>query len=359
MASLISDRFSTKYDNSAEFNTTSTASSAGDYQSLSAASNSKKQVNMQPPFNTMSCSFDQSQHHQSKHQQSHQRNNDETSVSLNGFTNYGLKTQLLPFNSNKTTTSENVIIDTLTSNNYRQQLDLLDELIVRGQVSIDTLISFSNLDEFYCSLGSLLLNTSNNDVQKACLRFLQVYFKSIDKLKSRSNPHNIATRNSTNELKSRLSALDSSICDLLVPYLIQASVSPKLQLKQLSIDLIYSYMKLTSNFNELLVKFIKSGVESSDSTFAKSFIEPALCILLTDEFSGCDYTLLIKSLLKQMQNPMLEQSAMRCLSKIEKIVGQENFDDYMSKISVSFRNLYLNSKHRKQNLINADGEKSM
>ena len=71
-------------------------------------------------------------------------------------------------------------------------------------------------------------------------------------------------------------------------------MSNKLQLKQLSIDLIYTYMKLTDNLNNLFVKFVKYGIENPDYAISKSFMDPTLCIILTDEFLNKDFFQLVK-----------------------------------------------------------------
>jgi hypothetical protein len=234
-------------------------------------------------------------------------------------------------------TSEENIYETLKGNNYKQQVDLFDELIARVQANTEiSPIMIRNLEEFYDSIGSVLVNTISNDVQKNCLRFLQVYFKSVEKLKVKKSQSELLANN--------FEEIDVNLNNILLPYLIGASVSNKLQLKQLSIDLIYTYMKLTDNLNNLFVKFVKYGIENPDYAISKSFMDPTLCIILTDEFLNKDFFQLVKSLTKQLPNTMFENCAIKCLNKIETIVRQEQFNSYLNRLPQNLKDNYFKIK---------------
>jgi hypothetical protein len=234
-------------------------------------------------------------------------------------------------------TSEENIFETLKGNNYKQQVDLFDELIARVQANTEiSPITIRNLEEFYDSIGTVLVNTISNDVQKNCLRFLQVYFKSVEKLKLKKSHSEMLANN--------FEEVDVNLNNILVPYLIGASVSNKLQLKQLSIDLIYTYMKITENLNNLFVKFVKYGIENPDYAMSKSFMDPTLCIILTDEFANKDFFQLVKSLTKQLPNTMFESSAIKCLNKIETIVRSEQFNSYLNRLPQNLKENYFKCK---------------
>lgn len=176
---------------------------------------------------------------------------------------------------------EESIIDALRGNNYKLQSDVFEELIIQVQTNNEALVNFRNLPDFLNSLGQLLINTISNEVQRNCLKFLQVYFKSIDivRVKRKLDP----------KLNEKFKLIDSLINDILLEYLIIASVSSKLQLKQISIDLIYTYMKITDSISNCFSKFIKYGIENTDTNISKPFMNPTLCILLTEEFSNQDF----------------------------------------------------------------------
>ena len=175
----------------------------------------------------------------------------------------------------------------------------------------------------------MLVNTISNEVQKNCLKFLQIYLKSLDKTKQTK--------------RDKFKKIDAKLCDVLIEYLIVSSVSSKLQLKQISIDLIYSYMKLTDNLNECQNKFVKFGIESSDSSLARLFMDPTLCILLTEEFKDADLFVLAKSLTKQLANSKLESTAMKCLNKIE-TVQLTKFNSYINKLPSNLKSNYNSFK---------------
>ncbi len=209
---------------------------------------------------------------------------------------------------------------------------------MQAQTNIESLINYRRNDDFLNAIGGLLSNTLSNEVQRGCLKFLQVYLKSLDNYKIAKQ---IASRPS-----EKFRIIDSNLCEILLEYLIISSVSSKLQLKQISIDLIYSYMKLTENINNCFNKFIKYGIESLDSNLSRYFMDPTLCILLTDEFADSDLLSIVKSLVKQLTNPKFESSAMKCLNKIEQISPRSAFNNYLNKLPTNSKTTYLNVKNK-------------
>lgn len=178
-----------------------------------------------------------------------------------------------------------------------------------------------------------------------CLRFLQVYFKSLDKL-SASSPKSNA--NSTPGAKYFRSS-DVKINECLLSYLIECSASNKVTLKKFSIDLIFSYMKLTEDLASCFSQFIKYGIEarpSQDGTdIAKQFIESSLYILINEEIANRDFFPLVRGLIKQlMANPKHEVVAFRCLDKIESVVKKDRFNDYLNKLPQNLKSAYFNKK---------------
>ncbi len=228
--------------------------------------------------------------------------------------------------------------------NIKIQVDLFEELIARVQANTDsTPISIRHQEEFFDAVGSLLTATPSYELQKCMLRFLQVYFKSLEKLKLKKSHNEI--------LNATFDQVDTNLNNNLVPYLIELTASSKIQLKQLSIDLIYSYMKLTENMNNLFMKFVKYGIENTDYTISKSFMDPTLCIMLTDDFKTRDFTHLVKSLVKQLGNSMFESSAIKCLNKIEQLVKYDNFHFYINKLSQNLKEIYISYKAQNNNAV--------
>ena len=256
--------------------------------------------------------------------------------SLSNFKLDSLQMSILDSTRRRYTAEEN-ILEILRGVNVKTQTDLFDELIARVQANTEANpINIRRLDEFLDAVGALLTNTGSNECQKSCLRFLQVYFKSIEKLKHKK-AHN-------DMLGSIFDEIDASLNAVLMPYLITLSVSSKLQLKQLSIDLMYTYMRLTDDLSALFAKFVKHGIENSDYGISKAFMDPTLCIVLTDEFRTRDFFPLVKSLTRQLSNSIFEASAIKCLNKIEGIVKADMFNAYLSKLPQNLREIYYSFK---------------
>jgi len=78
-------------------------------------------------------------------------------------------------------------------------------------------------------------------------------------------------------------------------------------------------------------------------------MDPILCIMLTDEFRSKDFSTLVKSLVKQLANPIFESAAAKCLNKIEHIVKTENFEAHIKKLPQNLREVhaaYLTNKSK-------------
>lgn len=209
--------------------------------------------------------------------------------------------------------------------------------------SVDKLVQTKNLSEFLSALGYLLTNTINSDIQRMCLKFLQVYFRALTKTSAAGAPNGGGT---VAGAKSKYAqAADVKINESLLEYLIECSVSAKIQLKQVAIDLIYTYMKFTDDLNACFAKFIKHGIETRNLDVSRHFIESTLHILVTEEFAQRDFALLVRALVKQAQtNPRCEPGAYRCLAKIESVVRRERFNAYVSKLPPALRNAYLEKR---------------
>lgn len=241
-------------------------------------------------------------------------------------------------NFKKKYTSEDTILDLLKGNNYKQQTDLFEDLIIQSQNNSEYIINFKNVKEFHSALGFLLYNTISNEVQRNCLKFLQIYFKQIDKQKKSSQSNSVI-----------LKKIDASICENLLEYLMSSSISSKLQLKQISIDLIYTLMKLTDSLSLYFDKFIKLGIENNDIQYAKTFMETTLFIVLTDEFETHDFNSIMKSLINKLTNLKLESSAMKCLNKIENVLKYDKFQTNLNKMPLNLKTIYMNTKNKSNN----------
>lgn len=222
-------------------------------------------------------------------------------------------------------------------NNYKQQAEVFDELVTLAQVtSVDKLVQSKNLPEFLRAIGQLTINTINNDIQRMCLKFVQIYFRALAKLAA----------SSTTATSKYVQFADVKINECLLEYLIVSSVTIKQVLhKQLAIDVIYTYMRMTDDLNACFLKFVKFGIEAGGNNEAsKQFIDSTLIILINEEFASRadSFAPLVHALIRQSQaNPRCESGAQRCLTKIESIVKRDKFNAFVSKLPQAVRNPYL------------------
>ncbi len=234
-----------------------------------------------------------------------------------------------------TSEEEQAFMDTFRGNNHKKQIESFNELNRHCiDISMDPLHKFKKLTDLLDSIGNLLLNTANNDVLKCCLKFIQNYFKSADKYK--------LLRRTDATLNANLKRMNAAISENLLPYLIEASVSSQLQLKQMAIDVMYTFMKTCENVSEYcFARFVKS-IENGSELTAKQFIDPTLTILITEEFKSADFAPLVHGLVKKMFDiPKNEPYVMKCLNKIRTVVKVDDvFDQFINKLPPNLQATY-------------------
>jgi uncharacterized protein YaaR (DUF327 family) len=302
MAPMITDSYS-KY-NSAEFGGSGTAAAAATNQSSNFYSSSMQQQNKSSAYS--SNKYNSSAVYDSNSEQ--HGGEQETRLYTSG--------------------EESTFIETFRGNDAKKQIDSFNELTrVCFNDSMDPLHKFKRLAELLDATGNLLLTTTNSDALKACLKFIQNYFKVADRYR--------LARKTDPVLNANLKRTNAAICDQLLPYLIEASVSPQLQLKQMSIDVMYTFMKTTEDVAQYcFTRFVRSGVENATELTAKQFIDPTLNILITDEFANADFGPLVHGLVKKMQDvPKFEPFVMKVLNKIRSVVKRdEPFEDFVRRM---------------------------
>ena len=230
---------------------------------------------------------------------------------------------------------EETLLEIFKGSNPRLQIEKLDEFMEQCQTGgVDILLKLVRVNDLLELLGYLMLNTANGDVQRTVLKFLQAFFKASEKLRLR--------RKTDKTLNEHFRRTDAAISDTLLPFLLEASVSSKLLLKQMSIDIIYSYMKLTDSVSAMcLAKFIKWGIENSSDATAKAFVDTTLSILITDELVAVDYSTIVQALCRKIsENARFEHVCAKCLNKIETVVKAEQMTIYINKMPPNLQLVY-------------------
>lgn len=263
---------------------------------------------------------------------------------LNKFSTNIFENSSISFdNLNKRLITEETIIEILKSNNVKQQIEVIDELSNRFQQT-DGLIYFQKLDSILNSMRSILLNSLNNELQLNCLKCIATLLKSSERLKYRKDTINIVNQ------------LDTNLSQIIIPSIISLCASTKIQIRQLSSDILFNYMKNTNSLNQLFTLFIRYGIENSDILTSKGFIE-VLSSLLTDEYKYEDYSDIVKSLASKLIDQTLDKSALKALKKIEQLVGDDVFSIYLQALSINLRNFYINMKRQENAPVSRDSNR--
>jgi hypothetical protein len=262
-------------------------------------------------------------------------------------TNASSTTKAKPYNND-----EEAILHILKSNsNPNQKINTLDDLNSQCESNLDTLLRLRNTKEFLDTLGGLITSNNQNEVKNSALKFLQTYFKAIEKqLVSSSSSAKRRIFSSDPKLNDALKKFDQQVGETLLPYLIESSVNQNNNSMNISVDIIRTYVKITDSVHtNCFSKFVKYGIENN--LISASFIDLTLCEIIGEDLRGADFGQLVHALLKKLStNVKLESSVMKCLNKIESVSeSKETFTAYINKLSPSLQTIYKHSKQRDLN----------
>jgi hypothetical protein len=207
-------------------------------------------------------------------------------------------------------------------------------------------VYLQKLDSILNCIRSLLLNSLNSELHAHCMKCLVTLLKCMERTKPRKEIANVVAQ------------LDAHLLHIVMPCIIPLSASTKLQTRQFSSDILFSYMKQTSNLGGLFGHFTRYGIDNADSLVAKGFIE-ILTSLLSDEYKYEDYSDIVKSLMKHLLEPALEKSCMKTLRRIEVFVGDEVFANYLQLIQSNLKNYYFNLKRQDNSKHDASARKQL
>ncbi|XP_041353393.1 TOG array regulator of axonemal microtubules protein 1-like isoform X2 [Gigantopelta aegis] len=212
---------------------------------------------------------------------------------------------------------EDEVLDRLYDNSSQNRFDTLEQLIITVKRTSGRL-PFDDPCSIFKGLTHAL-SDSNWDIRLKCIQLL-------------------------NEVIPRAEDDLDECMTLVVWKLIPNIGDPKICVKRAVIQTLHLYLKYTQNVPALIQSIVKIGLENEDTKVMKETIS-ALPVILTKEFAHENFYDIIQSLCKKLFDTSaednLQDSSLFTLRKIEELVGEKKFRNYIQKLSAPLRKYYL------------------
>ena len=212
---------------------------------------------------------------------------------------------------------ENDVVGQLKDESFKKRVEILEQLIITVKRNGGRL-PYSDHESIFRGLG-LALSDSNWEIRLKCIVLLQELIPSLQ-----------------DDLDHCMS--------LVLNKLISNIGDSKVTLRKAVISNLHRYMKHTQNLPALLHAIVNTGLENEDARVRRETI-CALPMLLTRDFTDANLNGIIQSLAKKLLDTStddnLKDVSLTTLQSIEKLLGEEQFDVYIQRLSPSLRKYYL------------------
>ncbi|XP_071081416.1 TOG array regulator of axonemal microtubules protein 1-like isoform X3 [Haliotis cracherodii] len=220
---------------------------------------------------------------------------------------------------------ENEILDRLNDDSSKNRVEILEQLIITVKRNGGRL-PYTEPLSIYKGLAQALSDTSW-EIRLKCIQLLNEVI-----------PH----------AKEDLDHFMAPVIHKLIPNIGDTKVT----VKRAVIQTLHVYMKYTHDVPALLRGIVRIGLESDDSKVRKETVS-ALPVILTKEFAHENFFHVIQSLAKKLLDSSVEDnlqdSSLFTLGKIEALVGEREFSNYLQKLSSPLRNYYLKLSGKQAN----------
>lgn len=233
------------------------------------------------------------------------------------FHDFGEGSILDPTSSGVWNMEENDVVGQLKDESFKKRVEILEQLIITVKRNGGRL-PYSDHESIFRGLG-LALSDSNWEIRLKCIVLLQELIPSLQ-----------------DDLDHCMS--------LVLSKLISNIGDSKVTLRKAVISNLHRYMKHTKNLPALLHAIVNTGLENEDARVRRETIS-ALPMLLTKEFINANVYGIVQSLAKKLLDTSTEDNlkdvSLTTLQSIENLLGAEQFDVYVQKLSPSLRKYYL------------------
>ncbi|XP_046334281.2 TOG array regulator of axonemal microtubules protein 1-like isoform X4 [Haliotis rufescens] len=220
---------------------------------------------------------------------------------------------------------ENEILDRLNDDSSKNRVEILEQLIITVKRNGGRL-PYTEPLSIYKGLAQAL-SDSSWEIRLKCIQLLNEVI-----------PH----------AKEDLDHFMAPVIHKLIPNIGDTKVT----VKRAVIQTLHVYMKYTHDVPALLRGIVRIGLESDDSKVRKETVS-ALPVILTKEFAHENFFDVIQSLAKKLLDSSVEDnlqdSSLFTLGKIEALVGEREFSNYLQKLSSPLRNYYLKLSGKQAN----------
>lgn len=212
---------------------------------------------------------------------------------------------------------ENDVVGQLNDESFKKRVEILEQLIITVRRNGGRL-PYSDHESIFRGLG-LALSDSNWEIRLKCIQLLQELIPS---------------------LQDDLDRCMSLVLNKLIPNIGDSKVT----VRKAVVSNLHQYMKHTHDLPALLHAIVNTGLENEDARVRRETIN-ALPMLLTREFTNENFYGIIQSLAKKLLDTSVEDNlkdvSLSTLRSIENLVGEEQFDVYVQKLSPSLRKYFL------------------
>ncbi|KAH3848001.1 hypothetical protein DPMN_090337, partial [Dreissena polymorpha] len=212
---------------------------------------------------------------------------------------------------------ENEVVDQLRDQRFQKRVEVLEQLLITVRRNGGKL-PFTNLQAVFRGLG-LALTDNNWDVRLKCIQLINEVIPQFG---------------------DGLDACMSEVMGKLIPNIGEN----KITVRRAVIQTLHVYMKCTSHVPTLLRAIVHYGLENEDNRVRKESIV-ALPMLFTPEFSRQNFFEVTQSLAKKLldtsEEDNLRDCSLKTLEKIRTLVGEDEFNKYLQKLSTPLRRYYI------------------
>ncbi|XP_076441832.1 TOG array regulator of axonemal microtubules protein 1-like isoform X3 [Babylonia areolata] len=220
---------------------------------------------------------------------------------------------------------ENDVVDQLNDKSFKKRVEILEQLVITVKTNGGRL-PYSDHESIFRGLG-LALSDSNWEIRLKCIVLLQELIPSLQDDLDRC-------------MSLVLGKLISNIGD------------SKVTLRKAVISCLHRYMKHTEDLPALLHAVVNTGLENENARVRREMIN-ALPMLLTKDFLDANLYGIIQSLAKKLLDTSTEDNlkdiSLTTLQSIENLLGEEQFDAYIHRLSPSLRKYYQQLTGKSEN----------
>lgn len=212
---------------------------------------------------------------------------------------------------------EDDVLGQLKDESFKKRVEILEQLIITVKRNGGHL-PYADRESIFRSLG-LALSDTNWEIRNKCIQLLQ-------------------------EIIPNLGEEIDSCMSLVLNKMLTNIGDSKVTVRRMVVQALRAYMKHTFNLAGLFDTLVNTGLENENPAVRREMVN-CLPMLLTKDYMSVDLTKIVQSLAKKLldtsKEDNLKDSSLLMLNKIEELVGDKVFANYLKNLSMPLRKYYL------------------